>query len=258
MYRCLKFLVSGLFITSILVCLLTPVWVQADDCKNFYDDALEYMENRDYQNAIRLFNESIRLKPNNPYAFHNRAHASEAIGEFDQAIEDFNKAIALDPNDAKHHYCKAKLYYNLARYEDAIEEFEAAIGLNQTDPWTYHMLGHSYERICDYERALFCLQRAIDLDPEEKIHSSCYDRVSQIKENIAKGIPNELQEIPEHQESDNNIHEGNIFVEGNKRGLIEEKIVSLEQNLIVRSVTIIAAIFTIIMFFIMLLKKMWM
>lgn len=250
-HGCFKLLAYRLFITSVLICLLTPVLVQADNHKDLYDAALECKENGDYQNAIRLFNESIRLKPRNPYAFHHLAHTYEEIGEFDQAIQAFDQAIALDPNDAKHYRCKANLYYDLASYEDAIEEFKAAINLNRDDPWAYHNLAHSYEAIGDYERALFCLQKAIDLGPEEKAHRSCYDRVSQIKENIEKGIPRELQ-IPKHEESDDKIHEDGIVIESEN----ETRIVFLERNIIVRYVLITAAILTVIRFLMMLMRWM--
>jgi len=242
-------LVPKVLIISALICLFMPVRVQADNHEEFYNAALEYKKKGDYQNAIRLFKKSSRLKPNNPYAFHNLAHTYEAIGDFDQAIQAFDQAIVLDPNDAKHHYCKAGLYYDLARYEDAIREFKTAINLKPDYPSAYHNLGHSYEKIGDYERALFCLQKAIEIDPEEKDHRSCYDRVRQIKENIAKGIPQNLQEIPKHQERDSKIHEKELFTESDSQTSIINRVIGyLERNPYVRLVIIIAALLTIIMF----------
>jgi tetratricopeptide (TPR) repeat protein len=55
----------------------------------------------DYDKAITIFREAIKLDPENGAAFGNRGLAYAKKGDFDQAIADFDEAIRLNPNDAR-------------------------------------------------------------------------------------------------------------------------------------------------------------
>lgn len=52
---------------------------------------------RDYDNAVADFNESLKLKPNDPETLGNRGDAYRDKGDHDRALDDYNLAIRLAP-----------------------------------------------------------------------------------------------------------------------------------------------------------------
>ena len=47
--------------------------------------------------AIADYNESLRLRPQDPRTYYNRASAYRKKGQIDQAIADYRSALDLDP-----------------------------------------------------------------------------------------------------------------------------------------------------------------
>ena len=62
---------------------------------------LEAMRNENYDLAIADFNEVIRLKPDVPWAYFNRAVSYKRKGEYNKALVDYNEAIRLGPTNAQ-------------------------------------------------------------------------------------------------------------------------------------------------------------
>ena len=56
-----------------------------------------YFNKGDYDRAIKEFDESIRLNPNDAIAHYNRGTAWSNKGDKDRAIKDYDEAIRLDP-----------------------------------------------------------------------------------------------------------------------------------------------------------------
>ena len=68
-------------------------------CDN--DRGFAYANKKDYDRAIKDYDEAIRLDPKFVLAYNNRGNAYSEKNEFDRAIKEFDEAIRLDP---KHIY----------------------------------------------------------------------------------------------------------------------------------------------------------
>ena len=68
------------------------------------------LDANDYDTAIKLWTDELKLDPNNANAAYNRAMAYEAKSNTDMALADYSAAIKLDPSDPLARESRARLY----------------------------------------------------------------------------------------------------------------------------------------------------
>lgn len=83
-------------------------------------------DNSQFDQAIRDFDQAIRLDPGFPDAFNFRGVALAGEGQFARAIPDFDEAIHLDANYAAAIYNRGLAAQNLGRTDEAARYFEKA------------------------------------------------------------------------------------------------------------------------------------
>ena len=89
-----------------------------------------------YQEAIRDFDETIRLEPGDPAAHANRGFLLLNTGLPEQAIADFDTAIGLDPAMTGAYRGRGDAFYDLDQFQRAIDDYDRALalgGLNAED-----------------------------------------------------------------------------------------------------------------------------
>jgi len=57
------------------------------------------LEDRQYDNALNLFQKAILLNRNDPDLWNLKGIALRSIGRYNEAIECFNKSLEIDPRD---------------------------------------------------------------------------------------------------------------------------------------------------------------
>lgn len=65
----------------------------------YYDRSVDKIESKDYNGALKDFDEAIKFYSRNADYFHNRAYIKDILEDFIGAIEDYTVAIMLNPND---------------------------------------------------------------------------------------------------------------------------------------------------------------
>jgi tetratricopeptide (TPR) repeat protein len=87
----------------ILICmgLLGTAFAPDETVNGFYQTGLKFYNAKDYDHAIRYFNETLRLDPNNAQAFQGRANCYYSRGQYKDALADYQKAIFHNPSDSK-------------------------------------------------------------------------------------------------------------------------------------------------------------
>ena len=120
---------------------------------------------KDYNGAIKLYNEAIKLNINNSLAYYVRGSAYDELKQYEIAIKDYDKAIQLNPNYAEAYNNRGFAYNNLGQYELAIQDCNMAIKLNQNLAEAYNNRGNAYNELGKYELAIFDLNKAIQLNP---------------------------------------------------------------------------------------------
>ena len=56
-----------------------------------------YLDNKEYEKALKNFNKVIEIDPNNKMAYNNKGYLYEELKNYKKALENFNKVIEIDP-----------------------------------------------------------------------------------------------------------------------------------------------------------------
>lgn len=118
--------------------------------------------------ALRRYNFSLELMPNNPEALYNRALVQRGLEMPQPALRDLNEAIRLDPNFTLAYVARAGLLFEAGEMESGKRDLNVA--LRQRPEWPQpHMLEATLAaREGRLEDAQAALERALARDPTNK------------------------------------------------------------------------------------------
>jgi tetratricopeptide (TPR) repeat protein len=131
----------------------------------FFDRGSLFLDRGDYDNAIAVYTDGIRLDPNYADAYYNRGNAYSDKGDYDRAIADFTQAIRLYPNYALAYNNRGRAYYNKKDYDRAIADNTQAIRINPNYADAYYNRSLAYYNKNDYDTAIADNTQAIRLNP---------------------------------------------------------------------------------------------
>lgn len=80
--------------------------------------------------AVSIYNEVLRIEPDNERAYARLCQTYAAVGLFQEAEGYCDDAIFINPNYALAHLVRGQLRYSRRNYEGAIEEFQTCIRLS--------------------------------------------------------------------------------------------------------------------------------
>ncbi len=112
-----------------LALLLAAGPAAAQDVKPYVDRGMENCQNGRYDQALKDFNDALKLKPKDPALITYRGVVYYAKGQNDLAMKDFNQAIEIDPKFGKAYYQRGMIYENQQKYSQAAQELKKAKSL---------------------------------------------------------------------------------------------------------------------------------
>src|SRR5262249_39673557 len=129
-----------------------------------------------YAEAIRDFDEAIRLDPKCAPAFNHRGNAWEEQREFDRAIRDYTEAIRLGlkdrffANDGSVFVNRGNLWHVKKEYARALRDFDEAIRLDPKYAMAIHKKAYllatcADDKLRDVTHAQELLKAAVQLRP---------------------------------------------------------------------------------------------
>ena len=110
---------------------------------------MTYADVGDFDAAIRDYNDTIELSPEDADAYYNRGNAYLAKDNFDAAIRDYNDTIELSPEDADAYNNRGVAYADIGDLDAAIRDYNDAIALN---PELYRCLLQSWRGVAAPKR----------------------------------------------------------------------------------------------------------
>lgn len=131
-----------------------------------FNRAVAWGRKRNFANAIRDFDEAIRLDPRAAKAYNWRGNARRSKGDPAQAIADYDRAIALDPRDANVFVNRGIAWADQREYDRAIADYSEAARLDPKSFSAYYNRALAWRRKGDLDRALADYDEAIRLNPQ--------------------------------------------------------------------------------------------
>jgi tetratricopeptide (TPR) repeat protein len=122
----------------------------------------EYRMKNQFDEAIKKFEEAIKLDPDSVLAWQGRGSAYRGKGEYDNAIADFTKAIGIEPT-AFACQTRGECYRMKKEYDKAIADLTEAINLNASS-FSLGCRGAAYISTGQKQKAIADLERAVGMN----------------------------------------------------------------------------------------------
>jgi arylsulfatase A-like enzyme/Flp pilus assembly protein TadD len=163
--------------------------IEPDSLSIIFLAALDYLQIKDFQNAIQLFNRTLEIKPTfaQPHYYLGVIYAQTANNQ--AAMENFKKALELDPTNFTAAFGLGSTYLRLKQVEEASGAFQEAIRLHPDYAEAYTALGEIYLYQKRVDDAVQALERAVAIAPQMR---QAHYRLGQAYE--AKGLSLKAQE----------------------------------------------------------------
>ncbi|OAY79511.1 stress-induced-phosphoprotein 1 [Ananas comosus] len=94
------------------------------------DQGNEFFKAGNYLKAAALYTQAIKMEPNNPTLYSNRAAAFLHLVKLNKALADAETTITLNPQWEKGYFRKGCILEAMERYDDAIAAFQLALQYN--------------------------------------------------------------------------------------------------------------------------------
>ncbi len=89
-----------------------------------------YLEDREYEEAKRVYEKILSLDPNDDIAHDSLANTLHKLGDDEAALRHHQKAIELDGEYAPHYFNYANTLYDMKRYDEALDNYKKAYELD--------------------------------------------------------------------------------------------------------------------------------
>jgi tetratricopeptide (TPR) repeat protein len=113
------------------------------------------------RDALKAFDQALKLAPQMPEAYCNRSAALHALGRFEDAVAAADRALRYRPNYATAHFNRGNALSALGRHEAAAAAFGKAIAAQPKFPeahlnrgYAHIALGGWLEAVADFGKAL--------------------------------------------------------------------------------------------------------
>jgi tetratricopeptide (TPR) repeat protein len=141
--------------------------------------------------AIRQYQEALRLQPNNADAHYNIGTCLLSKGQTDAAISQFREALRAQPDHVNAHINLGFALLKKGQVSEAITLFREALSLKSNDPLAHFNLGIALERNGQTDEAISEYQEALRLKPD---YADAKDRLARALElkrrsNLRKSQP---------------------------------------------------------------------
>jgi Ca-activated chloride channel family protein len=161
---------------------------QADTPEGYNKKGLEFYEAGKFAEAIKAYDEAIKLKPGYGEAYANRGDAYLRSGQFKKAVESYKQAVQFKPDLSTAHNNMGTAYYKLGEYKKAIAAYTQALKINPKAPSTYYNLGAAYIARGDKKSAVeqYKILKGLDAQTAENLYLMIYRPVATVIDTVGQ------------------------------------------------------------------------
>jgi len=85
------------------------------------------------EDAIRCFDECVKLHPNDDKMWNNRAVVLDHLGRHKEALSSYDNAIKLNPFESPFYYNRGHTLEEMGRFDDALIWYNKALEIKPND-----------------------------------------------------------------------------------------------------------------------------
>lgn len=141
--------------------------VVPDDFQAWYGKAGANLRLARWKTAAAAYNEAIKMKPDSYGSYYNMAVALDEMGKRKEAIMAYSSAIKIYPGFKEAYNNLGIALCMSGRYEEALEVYEEGIKRNPEEYSLYFNMGMCYYEEGRYAEAISAYRTALDLKPGE-------------------------------------------------------------------------------------------
>ncbi len=163
---------------------------RANDPQYQYNIGLVYLQNGNYDEAIKHFNRALTLRPNFYLALNALGLTNFMQGEFQSAVAYFEKCLQVNPNFTEARNYLGSVYQELGLLDKAEDEFRKAIAdeTYKSRELPYYNLARLYLAQDKNEEALQLVEKSIEINSRMvmslNLRGILLERLGRIKEAI--------------------------------------------------------------------------
>lgn len=139
----------------------------------FLDLAMEYENQGDFQAAIQVLTDAIKLNPQNEGAIYELAFCYDQISDFEKAIECYSNFIDENPYSFTAWYNLGNASSKLENFEKAVWAYDYCLLINEDFAPAYFNLGNAYLSMEKYLLSIENFEKCMEIDGEDGL-ALCY------------------------------------------------------------------------------------
>jgi tetratricopeptide (TPR) repeat protein len=154
-----------IFVFFFLSCICIPVVAYSGDAIGWFEQGNTFMKNKNYSEAIRVYDRAITVEPDYFEAWNGKADALNRAQKFTEALEASDRVLVLKPDYVQGWINRGYILYNLGRYDEELKAYETAITLDPASPAAWFNKGYSLAGMKRYDEAIAAFNKVQALDP---------------------------------------------------------------------------------------------
>jgi tetratricopeptide (TPR) repeat protein len=112
--------------------------MNSDDLSNI---ALSYSQLGFHDGALKLYDKSLQLNPDNKYSLNNKGYTLNLMDKFEEAISLFDKAIELDKDFAYSYNNRGLAKIKLGHKDEGLQDINHSFEIDPNNSYGYRNLG---------------------------------------------------------------------------------------------------------------------
>lgn len=156
--------------------LIATINVFGQTAEEFLKSGIEKHNKKDYNGALKDYNNAIKNNDKMSEAFYNRGTIKLIKNDLKGALSDFNKTILLDKDFIQAYYSRATVLINQQKYNEALIDLDKVVEMNEKFPNVLTLRAQIHFALQNKKACCKDLQRAKEIgDPaaEKYLNKFC-------------------------------------------------------------------------------------